>query len=94
MQSESEVSNGVSIHAPVRARLIIVARTIWRVVVSIHAPVRARHQSLTGGDGCRGFNSRAREGATCLSCPSLLDGCVSIHAPVRARHFPVVVKDK
>ena len=54
----------VSTHAPVRARLRKTALRVGIVMVSTHAPVRARPYAPRIELFARGFNSRAREGAT------------------------------
>ena len=65
------VASNVSIHAPVRARLL--AGNLYSMLdfVSIHAPVRARPcKRRRRLRGFLGFNPRAREGATALAlCP-------------------------
>ena len=54
---------GVSIHAPVRERLLLL-EVKWMLDVSIHAPVRERRNASQLIFALRGFNSRSRKGAT------------------------------
>ena len=82
-----ESVNLVSIHAPVRARLLDGQEHNGRV--SCFNP-RAREGATPTDCGdyqsiaC--FNPRAREGATYKAALVILCDQVSIHAPVRARH--------
>ena len=73
-----------------RVRLHQFINTI-NIFVSIHAPVRVRRvKSSLSGFGS-GFNSRTREGATCIDSKEKLNLYVSIHAPVRVRHSTINV---
>ena len=63
--AEKLLANGiVSIHAPVKARPYEAKRQAVGDDVSIHAPVKARLISVLSPEQIRGFNPRAREGAT------------------------------
>ena len=75
----------VSIHAPVRVRLLQYYRTSASNSVSIHAPVRVRPDAVFPPPPGGGFNPRTREGATPLLSPLIPGFIVSIHAPVRVR---------
>ena len=76
----------VSIHAPARARRLLLVKLLAVPVVSIHAPARARlRQAHIPGHGSCCFNPRAREGATHISHGVAGGFVVSIHAPARAR---------
>ncbi len=76
----------VSIHAPVKARLISTEK-LASDGVSIHAPVKARQNDKYIPGFYIGFNPRAREGATSGLQSKILTILFSIHAPVKARHF-------
>ena len=58
----------VSIHAPVKGRLLRWAGWSGGGDVSIHAPVKGRHRAGRTASGKNSFNPRPREGATCTSC--------------------------
>ena len=76
----------VSIHAPVKGRLIRHYVAIHPMTVSIHAPVKGRLRldlNPPKNDCC--FNPRPREGATAYGEPTEAAQAVSIHAPVKGR---------
>ena len=74
------VRGGVSIHAPVKGRLV--ARSPIVILVSIHAPVKGRHYVAVCFPHMRGcFNPRPREGATYFEKDAPRAVQVSIHAP-------------
>ena len=88
-KKEAEKNKRVSIHAPVRVRLLLVRRrTTNDHCFNPRTREGATPEGIVKLPPHIGFNPRTREGATWLVCFLPYGFLVSIHAPVRVRLCP------
>ena len=78
---------GISIHAPLRGRLIWNFVTVLVYKISIHAPLRGRRTPGQMVDAGLPFQSTPPCGGDLMEVFAVLTSFISIHAPLRGRHI-------
>ena len=82
---------GISIHAPLRERLVKVTGLLFYISISIHAPLRERpFHTVIRNQPYIHFNPRSLAGATICGNKMLPAVIISIHAPLRERRTPLL----